>query len=227
MSEILRAEGIEKRFLQGREELHVLKGIDLSLESGEIISITGPSGVGKSTFLHILGGLETPTTGKLYFLDEAIDGKPDQELAQWRNLNVGFVFQFHHLLPEFSALENVMMPAMIAGESAVRAADKGRELLDIVGLSGRLAHRPAELSGGEQQRVALARALVNGPRIVLADEPTGDLDEAHSRDLEQLIKSLNSERGITFLIVTHKISFAEEADRCFMMEDGRLRRIDT
>jgi len=223
MNELLRANDIKKDFYQGEIVLHVLKGVDLAVNPGEIVSIVGPSGVGKSTLLHILGGLDKPTSGEVLFAGTAINGNSEEALAAWRNRNIGFIFQLHHLLPEFTALENVMLPMLIAGRSYSQARKQSKELLEMVGLGGRLNHRPAQLSGGEQQRVALARALINKPRLVLADEPTGNLNSEQGRELEELMESLNKTEGITFIIVTHNELFARQAHRCFRLEDGVLK----
>jgi lipoprotein-releasing system ATP-binding protein len=187
-----------------------------------MLAIVGASGVGKSTLLHILGGLERPTSGNVLYGDVDIYGLPADRLARFRNERVGFVFQFHHLLPEFSALENVMMPALIRGDDPGKASRLAVQLLTEVGLEQRGHHRPGELSGGEQQRVAVARALVLGPRVVLADEPTGNLDSQTGEAVHDMIKRLNRELGITFIIVTHNDRLAVRADRIFRMASGQL-----
>ncbi len=208
--------------MSGPVELTVLQDIDLDIQTGEMLAIVGASGVGKSTFLHILGALDRPTSGKVYYGDTDVFGLDNGRLSRFRNERVGFVFQFHHLLPEFSALENVMMPALIrrmVREEAVAAAEK---ILTDVGLSARLHHRPGELSGGEQQRVAVARALILKPDIVLADEPTGNLDVHTGEAIHDLLLQINKQQGITFVIVTHNDKLAVRADRVLRMAEGRL-----
>lgn len=213
---ILEAKGIEKSF----GDLKVLKGVDLQVEQGEVLAIMGASGAGKSTLLEILGTLSTPDSGSL-----TIDGTPvlslgSKALASFRGSRIGFVFQFHHLLPEFNALENVMIPAMIAGKSRSAARAEALRLLELVGLGGRTAHKPSELSGGEQQRVAIARALVNSPAVLLADEPTGNLDSATKEDIHKLFFSLRETLGQTIIIVTHDPELAALCDRTLVMKDG-------
>lgn len=213
---ILEAKGIEKSF----GDLKVLKGVDLQVEQGEVLAIMGASGAGKSTLLEILGTLSTPDGGSL-----TIDGTPvlnlgSKALASFRGSRIGFVFQFHHLLPEFNALENVMIPAMIAGKSRSAARAEALRLLELVGLSGRTAHKPSQLSGGEQQRVAIARALVNSPAVLLADEPTGNLDSATKEDIHKLFFSLRETLGQTIIIVTHDPELAALCDRTLVMKDG-------
>jgi len=209
--------------MSGSEELHVLEGIDLDIQQGEMLAIVGASGVGKSTFLHIIGGLDRPTSGKVLYGDLDVFGLNNDRIAQFRNERVGFVFQFHHLLPEFSALENVMMPALIrriGGEDAARTA---ADILNEVGLGARLHHRPGELSGGEQQRVAVARALMLHPDVVLADEPTGNLDAHTGEAVHQLLQDINKQKGVTFVIVTHNDKLAIRADRVLRMTEGKLK----
>lgn len=203
-------------------ELEVLEGIDLDIVKGEMLAIVGASGVGKSTFLHILGGLDHPTSGKVAYGGADIFGMDHDRLARFRNEHVGFVFQFHHLLPEFSALENVMMPALIRGTNREAASETASKALTDVGLAGRMHHRPGELSGGEQQRVAVARALVLSPDVVLADEPTGNLDTHTGEAVHELLKKINKDRGVTFVIVTHNDKLAIRADRVLRMADGKL-----
>ncbi len=214
---IIVAKGLCKRYGQ----LHVLKGVDLTVGKGKIVSVRGASGAGKTTLLQLLGSLEPPTAGTV-----EIDGVNPYKLsaarlARFRNRHIGFVFQFHYLLPEFSALENVMMPALIGGESARAARPRAAELLDFLGLSARAAHKPGELSGGEQQRVAVARALMNRPSVVLADEPSGNLDTAHAQALHELFFRLRDEFGQTFVIVTHNEHLARLSDWQFVLQDGR------
>lgn len=210
----------------GGTVLDVLKGVDLDLSEGEILAVVGESGAGKSTLLHILGMLDRPTSGSLILNDEEIAGKTDAELAGYRNRTVGFIFQFHHLLPEFTALENVMMPSRIAGKNGGDSQKRAEYLLERVGLSERLQHRPGELSGGELQRVAAARALMNEPSLVFADEPSGNLDHRNSLVLHDLIWNLAREHHCTFVIVTHNLSLASKADRTVWLRDGVTEEVD-
>ncbi len=221
---ILQARGIEKHYQSGPEILKVLKGIDLDIHRGEIMVIMGPSGVGKSTLLHILGTLDKPTAGTLHIDGKDISRMRPLEIDAFRNRHIGFVFQFHYLLPEFTALENVLIPRMIAGADWKNEVSRARELLEEVGLSGRLHHRPSQLSGGELQRVAVARALMNRPRIVFADEPTGNLDSRNSHALFELLLNLNQKYQQTFVIVTHNEMFAGQADRVIHLLDGKIER---
>jgi lipoprotein-releasing system ATP-binding protein len=216
-------EGIEihKSFQTGAETLHVLKGVNIGVRRGEIVSVVGASGVGKSTLLHILGALDRPTKGKVRLDSTDVFSLNDKKLAHFRNKTVGFVFQFHHLLPEFSALENVMMPQLIAGEEMDAIREKTEQLLGEVGLGDRANHKPGELSGGEQQRVAVARALVNDPQIVIADEPSGNLDKATGEELHNLIDRLNQKKGQTFVIATHNQLLAQRAHRIIRLVDGK------
>ncbi len=202
--------------------LEVLKGVSISLQKGELATIVGPSGCGKSTLLHILGTLEAPDKGQITMDGTDFSKLKGKHLAAFRNKHIGFIFQFHHLLPEFNALENVSIPAWIAGRKKSEVKEAATELLKKMGLENRLTHRPSELSGGEQQRVAVARALINKPSIVLADEPTGNLDSAHARELHQLFISLRNELGQSFLIVTHNEELAAQSDRVWTMRDGRI-----
>jgi len=222
MSERITAEGLTKTYALGNVELEVLKGIDVDIRPGEVIAIHGPSGAGKSTLLHILGTLDRPTSGTVSYGDTSVSGLSDKELAGLRNERIGFIFQFYHLLPEFTALENVVLPAMVSGKRLKDARRNARRLLALVGLGDREAHKPDALSGGEQQRVAIARALTNEPEVVFADEPTGNLDENNSREIYRLINRLNEEYGTTFVIVTHEPSLANTADRSLRMVDGRI-----
>ena len=203
--------------------LEVLRSVDLDVSPAEVVAIVGESGTGKSTLLHLLGALDRPDAGTVRFRGEDLYSRPEPELARFRNESVGFVFQFHHLLPEFSALENVLMPALIARSSLSKARARAALLLDRVGLSGRAKNRPAELSGGEQQRVAVARALMNEPALVLADEPTGNLDARTGEALQDEILRLSREMGQAFVVVTHNPGFAAQADRVFRLENGVLR----
>jgi lipoprotein-releasing system ATP-binding protein len=211
-----------KEFSQGARLLRVLEGIDLVLHRGEMVAIIGASGAGKSTLLHCLGTLDLPTHGEILFDDVDIVQLPPPQLARFRNESIGFVFQFHHLLPEFSALENVMMPAMIGRVTQREAKSRAEEMLEAVGMSHRLRHRPGELSGGEQQRVAIARALVMRPKLLLADEPTGNLDTRTSEEVHALMFRLNEEHGITMLVVTHNLDLAHSFPRVIRMADGHL-----
>lgn len=203
--------------------LPVLRGVDFCIAKGEIVSIVGASGAGKTTFLQILGTLERPDGGELLFEGELLQGRSDRELAQFRNHKLGFVFQFHHLMAEFSALENVMMPAFISGSARDKAQKRAQELLHFMGLSERASHKPGALSGGEQQRVAVARALMNQPRVVLADEPTGNLDSQNAAALHELFDAVRQEFGTSFVIITHNRSLAATADRMLTMEDGAIK----
>ncbi len=221
---IISVHGLLKSFRMGDSEVAVLKGIDLDIPKGEMLSIVGASGVGKSTLLHIIGALDKPTSGQVLYDGRDIFGMPDRELASFRNRNIGFVFQFHHLLPEFSALENVLIPSMIGGIDPKAARLRAEALLEEVGLSGRLSHRPGELSGGEQQRVAIARALMSEPRVMLADEPTGNLDTHTAQSVHELLKKLNRQKGLTSIIVTHNEKLAGMADRTIRMVDGIIYR---
>jgi len=202
--------------------LPVIKGISLSIRRGELLTIVGPSGAGKSTLLHLLGGLDRPSGGRVLVNGEAVETMKDLELAQFRNRAIGFIFQFHHLLADFSALENVMLPQLIAGRSRGEASAKAAALLTAVGLGGRLIHRPGELSGGEQQRVAVARALALDPPIILADEPTGNLDTHTSDDVFGLLKGLCRGRNLTLVMVTHNEKLAAQADRIVKLVDGKI-----
>ena len=208
--------GITKSF----GSLQVLKGIDLHINKGEVVSIVGPSGAGKTTLLQIIGTLDRPDEGSVVVDGIDVSKLSQRKLSDFRNQHIGFVFQFHQLLPEFTALENIMIPAFIAGKSRKEAKARAEELLDFMGLSERAHHKPAELSGGEKQRVAVARALVNNPAVILADEPSGSLDSANKRDLHRLFFNLRDEMNQTFVIVTHDESLAHDADRVLHMRDG-------
>ncbi|MCK9403978.1 MAG: ABC transporter ATP-binding protein [Chitinophagaceae bacterium] len=202
--------------------LTVLKGVDIEIHKGEIVSIVGSSGAGKSTLLHILGTLDKADGGQIWLNGQQIDQLSGKKLAAFRNSQIGFVFQFHHLLPEFSALENVSIPAWIAGKKKKEVAERATELLTTLGLANRVHHKPQQLSGGEQQRVAVARALVNNPSIVFADEPTGNLDSIHAKELHELFVQLRNDFQQTFLIVTHNEELAAMSDRILHMKDGKI-----
>ncbi len=219
---VLAAEGLTRSFPSGERVLEVLRGVDLEVLAGETVAIVGPSGSGKSTLLHCLGGLDVPTAGTVHVRGRSLEGLDDRELARVRNLEIGFVFQFHHLLPDFTALENVMLPALIAGANRGEAVRRARELLAGVGLSERERHTPSELSGGEQQRVAVARALANQPGVVLADEPSGNLDAKTSAELHGLLRRLRDDLGVTFVIATHDSALGEQADRVLTLAEGVL-----
>ena len=223
---VLEAHDIAKTYRGGDgSTLHILNGVNLSVKRGEMIAIVGESGAGKSTLLHVIGALDRPTRGYVLIGGESINDRTDDELAIIRNRKVGFVFQYHHLLREFSALENVMMPLRIAGVAEKKARSRAEELLSRVGLSGRMEHRPSELSGGEQQRTAVARALAVDPAIVMADEPTGNLDHRNGERLHEVFAQLARDLEIGMVVVTHNRSLAARADRALLLEDGRL--VDT
>ena len=221
MSEpLVSVQNVSKAFEHEGRALQVLEGIDLDIQPGEMVTIVGPSGAGKSTLLHLIGTLDLPSEGRILYDGGDVTRLGSSELAEFRNQSLGFVFQFHHLLPEFTALENVLMPGLIQGRR--RLEDRARLLLEEFGLSERLTHRPGELSGGEQQRVALARALLMEPKLVLADEPTGNLDSQTSESVQSLFFELNRRHGTTFLIVTHSRDFAAMMPRQVAMMDGRI-----
>lgn len=212
------AQGLEKSY----GSLHVLKGIDLTIEKGEIVSIVGASGAGKSTLLHLLGTLDMPDKGKISLNGAEIQDLRGPALAKFRNKHIGFIFQFHQLLPEFTATENAMMPALIAGKSFAEAESAAVQLLEMLGLKDRLQHKPSQLSGGEQQRVAIARALINDPALILADEPSGNLDSENAKALHELFFELREKLKQTFVIVTHNQELADMADRKLVMKDGQI-----
>ncbi len=226
-SPVLQAVGVKKTYIKGATQIPVVRGVDLEIQSGEMVAITGASGVGKSTLLHILGTLEHPTSGKVYF-GGGPKGNERQDLFKFsekalsifRNQSLGFVFQFHYLLPEFTALENVMMPALIAGHPRGASEKQARELLKFVGLEHRLEHRPAEMSGGEQQRVAIARAVILRPKLLLADELTGNLDSVNRGNVMELLVRLNQATGVSILLVTHDQEIAKKMHRVLVMKDG-------
>ncbi|MBK8557981.1 MAG: ABC transporter ATP-binding protein [Lewinellaceae bacterium] len=215
---VLKANNIFKSYGQ----LAILKGVNLEIERGEVVSIVGKSGAGKSTLLHILGTLDLADQGEVFIRDTEVRRLSSKQLAAFRNQHIGFVFQFHHLLPEFTALENVCMPGYILKTEEAKLRQRAVELLDFLGLKDRITHKPNEMSGGEQQRVAVARALINQPDIIFADEPTGNLDSAASSDLHQLIRQLSDQFNQTFVIVTHNKELADLSDRCLEMTDGAL-----
>ncbi len=219
---IIAARGLKKRFEQDGRTLDVLRGIDLTIGAGERVSIVGPSGAGKSTLLHCLGTLDLPTEGSLQIAGFDVLKLPRNELAKLRGTQLGFVFQFHHLLPEFTALENVMMPGLVQRLPRVAMEKKASDLLNLVGLAPRATHRPGELSGGEQQRVALARAMVLEPKILFADEPTGNLDSATSAQVQELFLRISREHGTTLVVVTHDMGLARAMDRIISMRDGSI-----
>jgi lipoprotein-releasing system ATP-binding protein len=219
---LLRAEGLTKTYVSAAGRITVFENLSLDIASGEMVAVVGPSGAGKSTLLHLLGGLDRPSAGAVRFGEFDISELGDVDLARFRNREVGFIFQLHHLLPEFTALENVMMPLLIRRTAARDARTAAESLLSKVGLSGRVRHRPGELSGGEQARVAIARALVGAPRVLLADEPTGDLDARMSESVHLLLKEVHQSLGLTSIVVTHNERLASICDRVLQLEDGRL-----
>jgi lipoprotein-releasing system ATP-binding protein len=219
---LVRIEGLGKTYLMGEKRLEVLRGLDLEIAPGELVALTGPSGAGKSTFPHLLGTLDVPTRGRILFEGEDVFERGEEALAAFRNEAIGFVFQSHHLLPEFTAVENAMMPALIRRVPRGEARRRATEMLALVGLAERLEHRPGELSGGEQQRVALARALCLAPRLLLADEPTGNLDPQTAEGIHQLLTELNARMGITAVVVTHNERLAAALPRRLRLVQGRL-----
>lgn len=222
MNNVLECNNIVKTFYDGEKELNILRGVDLHVPKGEILAISGSSGAGKSTLLHILGTLDTPTSGELHYNGQALSKMNKRSVNRLRNEEIGFVFQFYHLLPEFTALENVMMPALTQGLPRKHCLERAEELLVKVGLQDRMTHKPGKLSGGEQQRVAIARALFNKPSLVLADEPTGNLDEHTGQDISDLIWSLNENDGITLVLVTHNLQLAKRSHRWVHLHDGTV-----
>lgn len=217
---MLRATNLEKSY----GHLAVLKGIDLEISKGEVVTIVGASGAGKSTLLHILGTLDTPDRGKVFMQDKDVFGQSSKNLAAFRNKSIGFVFQFHNLLPEFSAIENVMMPGLIGQGEENQVRERATNLLTMLGLAERKDHKPSELSGGEQQRVAVARAMINSPDLILADEPSGNLDSQNAIDLHNLFFKLRKDVGQTFVIVTHNQELARMSDRKIELKDGRIKK---
>jgi lipoprotein-releasing system ATP-binding protein len=222
---LLQAKNIHKSYNNGKKELLVLKGINLVIEKGKFIAVVGPSGAGKSTLLHILGGLDNPTQGKVFFEEKDIYALPDTGISKIRNTRIGFVFQFYHLLSEFTVLENVLMPALISSEFRVQSSEFRKHALKIleqVGLAERINHFPAQLSGGEKQRVAIVRGLINNPGLLLCDEPTGNLDSKTGDEVISLIKKINLENQMTVILVTHNIELTKTADRVYHLKDGIL-----
>ncbi|OGV98056.1 MAG: lipoprotein releasing system, ATP-binding protein [Nitrospinae bacterium RIFCSPLOWO2_02_FULL_39_110] len=222
MEELIQIREVRKSFKVGDDYLEVLKGLNFSIMKGEMLGIVGVSGVGKSTLLHIIGALDRPTEGDVIFNSQGIFKMTDIQLAEFRNRKIGFVFQFHHLLPEFTALENVMMPVLISKKGKDEAIKEAKRILTEVGLRDRINHKPGQLSGGEQQRVAVARALINNPQLVLADEPTGNLDSKTSEDVYELLYKLNREMGQTFVIVTHNDTLVKRMTRVIRLADGMI-----
>ena len=224
----LSASGLAKGYRKGRNEVPVLRGVDLEVERGELVAVVGSSGSGKSTLLHVLGLLDTPDEGSVWLDGDRIDDGPEKRRDALRNRTFGFIFQFYHLLPELTALENVMLPHLIRHGALAywgvrnRVRSEAQELLERVGLGHRLEHRPSELSGGEMQRAAIARALAGGPEILLADEPTGNLDSATGQGVLELLRDLNRERGLTMMLVTHDLAIAQQADRVVRLAEGRI-----
>jgi lipoprotein-releasing system ATP-binding protein len=225
MANILTARELKKTFITGKDQLNVLKSLNLEVNKGELLMLVGSSGAGKSTLLHILGGLSRPSQGRVLFNNTDLYEMPDDKLAALRNRKMGFVFQFHHLLPEFTALENVMIPAMMAGIKNNEASEKSKKILITIGLGGRLLHRPNEMSGGEQQRVAIARALINEPDIIFADEPTGNLDKQNAEIIHKIILDFNKSFNQTFVIVTHNEHLTSYGNRVVLLEDGNIINI--
>lgn len=222
MSELLAVRDLRKSFTEGANDIHVLRGANFTLAEGERVAVVGQSGVGKSTLLHILGTLDRPTSGEILFRGKALPLDDEAALCEFRNRQIGFVFQFHYLLPDFSALENVMFPALIQGLDAERARSEAERLLESVGLKDRMSHRPGKLSGGEQQRVAVARAVILQPSLVLADEPTGSLDLRIGEEVQELLFRLNQENKIALIVATHNREFADKIGRRVELRDGLL-----
>jgi lipoprotein-releasing system ATP-binding protein len=222
MNNLLRVEGLDKSFFEGGEEISVLRGLDMELGEAERLAIVGESGVGKSTLLHILGTLDHPTRGQVTYGGKDLSELAEDALSDLRNREIGFIFQFHYLLPDFTALENVMLPALIQGWQWEKARDGAARLLELVGLKARVSHRPGKLSGGEQQRVAVARSVILAPRLILEDEPTGDLDPHTGEEIEDLLFRLNQEQGIALVVATHNRRFATRIGRQMELREGRL-----
>lgn len=224
---LLQCDNLCKRYQEGSVQTEVLRNVSFSIQPGEMVAIVGSSGSGKSTLLHLLGGLDSPTSGDVIFDGNSLNGMSSSAKADLRNRELGFIYQFHHLLPDFSALENVAMPLLIGKKHKNEAQDRARAMLSAVGLEKRAAHRPSELSGGERQRVAIARALVNNPRLVMADEPTGNLDARNADAIFNLLGELNAQQGTAFLVVTHDLHLAQRLTRQMEMHDGQLRAEQT
>ncbi len=222
---VIECQGLVKTFEDGKREVQVLKGIDLSIQAGESLSIVGSSGSGKSTLLHLLGGLDEPTSGQVKVMGESLDNMSAKVQGQWRNKHLGFIYQFHHLLAEFTAEENVAMPLLVSGMDKAQALKQAQDMIARVGMEHRLSHKPAELSGGERQRVAIARALVAKPACILADEPTGNLDQENAEKVYQLMLDLNRELKTSLLVVTHDKQLAARADRQMTMVDGVINTL--
>lgn len=224
---VIRAEALGKTYAEGKLHTHVFDGLELRVDAGETVAIVGASGAGKSTLLHLLGGLDTPSAGEVYVADQKMSSLSDAARGKLRNQALGFVYQFHHLLPEFTALENVMMPVMLGGADARAAGNRARTLLEAVGLGHRIEHKPGELSGGERQRAAVARALVNRPACVLGDEPTGNLDEKTAATVFELMLELNRAQQTSLVLVTHDRRLARRLDRVLELHEGKLRELAT
>ncbi len=222
MSNLLKVQGLHKTFTEAGEEIHVLRGLDLELAEGERLAIVGESGVGKSTLLHLLGTLDRPSSGQVIYRGRDLSSLNEDDLSHIRNREIGFVFQFHYLLPDFNALENVMLPALIRGWEWERARKDAVRLLEMVGLQDRISHRPGKLSGGEQQRVAVARSVILEPQLILADEPTGDLDPSTGEEIQNLLFRLNEERRVSFVVATHNRRFAARVGQQMELREGRL-----
>lgn len=220
---LLSCQNVSKFYQEGTQQTEVLKQVSFSMQPSELVAIVGSSGSGKSTLLHTLGGLDQPSSGEVFIKGQSLQQMSPNALAKLRNQYLGFVYQFHHLMADFTALENVMMPMLIGQQNKMEAQDRAEQILSAVGLQHRISHRPSALSGGERQRVAIARALVNNPALVLADEPTGNLDHKTTESIFELIQQLNQEKQIAFLLVTHDLSLAEKLNRRLIMQDGVLR----
>ena len=220
---LLSCQNVSKFYQEGTQQTEVLKQVSFSMQPSELVAIVGSSGSGKSTLLHTLGGLDQPSSGEVFIKGQSLQQMTPNALAKLRNQYLGFVYQFHHLMADFTALENVMMPMLIGQQNKTEAQDRAEQILSAVGLQHRISHRPSALSGGERQRVAIARALVNNPALVLADEPTGNLDHKTTESIFELIQELNQEKQIAFLLVTHDLSLAEKLNRRLIMQDGVLR----